>query len=141
MSAMKKTGISVLCGLILLCGIAFAFHFRYDSLKKDYLKRADSVFESNFALLCDNLNQTETEETEEKNLRYTYLCFSMFGLTSYSENRELNGLVHALYDLSEQKVLYERLSNEGKDCLQRLSLNLEDGALAEEVLRDLNLEK
>ncbi len=105
---------------------------------KEYLNRADDIFQSNFSLLCNNLNEQESEEANEENEKHAYICFSILNLTSFSENEAMNKLVHRLYDLSEEKELYTELTKTQIEKLNRLSHNLQDEKLLKNIVEEIN---
>lgn len=118
---MKKCSVFFIILVSVCVIILFLLQLKYRSEKEGLLNNADAVFESCFSQLCDNLNQEETEEANEKNIKYTYVCFSIFNLTSYSENEQMNRVVHILYDLSEKKALYDELDKTSIEALNKLS--------------------
>lgn len=127
-----------LCISLFLCVVLLAIAAN-EREEHNYLKRtADSIFKSNFSQLCNNLNQSETEEINTENKKYSYLCFSVLSLTSFSDNIELNKIVHALYDLGERNLLYKRLDKTTVSDLNKLSRNLEDDTLINEVSESIS---
>ncbi len=49
-----------------------------------------------------------------------YLAFTLFNISSYQENHELNRILYALHQWSEEGALFERLDLETADELNRL---------------------
>ena len=135
---MKNIWIALLGIIVLICLIMLVIQFENNSKKKDYLDIADDIFQSNFSQLCNNLNVQESEEVYEENEKCAYVCFTMFSLTSFSENEEMNKVVHILYDLSEKKALYDELERTSIDKLNKLSHNLQDNVLLKDVLEELS---
>ena len=118
---------------VAVCLVAVMFCARAVREKNDLLNHADTVFQGCFSELCNNLNETESNEVNVKNEKYAYACFTVFGLTSFSENAQLNQIVHTLYDLSERKALYGQLKEDDIRKLNKLSVNLSDEELLGEV--------
>lgn len=106
--------------------------------KSEIINRADDIFQSSFSLLCNNLNEQETAEANEENIKHAYVCFSILKLTSFSESEAMNQVVHSLYDLSEKKALYTELNETVKKDLNILSQNLHDEKLLNIITEELN---
>ena len=126
----------VIIGALLV--VLIVVHIKTVSEKEFYCDNIDTIFTSSFAQLCNNMNiePMDLEEESElyaENIKYSYLCCSLFSLTSYSENDDLNKIVHALYDMSEKNVLYENLNPLTAENLNRLCLNMNDKDLAGSV--------
>ncbi len=104
---------------------------------KEKLNSADRIFQSNFSLLCNNLNEQETAETNEENIKYEYVWFSILKLTSFSESEAMNKVVHSLYDLSEKKELYSEIKETEKKDLNKLCQNLHYGKLLNKIIEEI----
>ena len=89
-----------------ICAVLVVVQLRERNKMRDYIKMADRVFRSEFSLLCNNLNKSESEEVNEENIKHAYVCFSIFNLTSFANEYDLNRTVHRLYELSGEKALY-----------------------------------
>lgn len=138
----KRNGLLLgFVAIIFICIILIVVGINEHTQKNYLLKTADNIFESNFAKLCDNLNAQESEETNAENKKYSYLCFSVFGLTSYSDNEEMNKIVHTLYDLSDRSSLYSELSQTTVSALNKLSRDLKDNELISEVIENIGAAK
>lgn len=117
--------------------IVFTVSVKMSVEKNDYLKRTDAVFQSNLSRLCNNLNQDESEEANQENEKYAYVCFSIFSLTSFSENEEMNKIVHILYDLSEKKQLYDELGIDTIDDLNKLCQDMQNDMLIKKIITSI----
>ena len=111
---MKKILIGTFAAIVSICVILLVIQTKKQVEIKEKLNRVDDIFQSNFSLLCNNLNTQETEETNKENTKYAYVCFSIFKLTSFSESEPMNKVVHRLYDLSEKKALYTEIKETEK---------------------------
>lgn len=117
--------------------IVFTVSVKMSVEKNDYLKRTDAVFQRNLSRLCNNLNQDESEEANQENEKYAYVCFSIFSLTSFSENEEMNKIVHILYDLSEKKQLYDELGIDTIDDLNKLCQDMQNDMLIKKIITSI----
>lgn len=79
----------------------------------------------------------ESEEINQENEKYAYVCFSIFSLTSFSENKEMNKIVHILYDLSEKEQLYDELEQDVIDDLNRLSQDIHNDVLLTKIIASI----
>lgn len=131
---MRKILIGILAVIVSICVILIVIQTKEN---KETLSRADSIFQSNFSLLCSNLNEQETAETDEENIKFAYVCFSIFKLTSFSESEAMNQVVHSLYDLSEKKALYTEINETVKQDLNRLCQNLQDEKLLSKIIEEI----
>ena len=134
---MRKIWIGIFAVIVSICVILFVMQTKEKIEIKEKLKRADGIFQSNFSQLCYNLNEQETVETNEENIKYAYVCFSILKLTSFSENEAMNTVVHRLYDLSEKKALYTELTETEKEDLNKLSQNLQNEKLLNEIIEEI----
>lgn len=134
---MKKIWIALFGTIVSICVILFVIRLNSNLEKNDCINRADDIFQSNFTLLCNNLNEQESDESDEENAKYAYVCFTMFSLTSFSENEEMNKVVHILYDLSERKALYEELEGTSIEKLNKLCQNINNDELLKDVYNDI----
>ena len=69
---MKKFLIGVFAVIVSICVLLLVSQTKEKLEIKEKLNRADGIFQINFSLLCNNLNEQETEETNEENIR---VCF------------------------------------------------------------------
>ena len=134
---MKKILIGTFAVIVSVCAILLVIQTREKLEIKEKLNRADNIFQSNFALLCSNLNEQETAETNEENSKHAYVCFSILKLTSFSESEAMNKVVHRLYDLSEKKALYTELNETLKNDLNQLSQNLHNEKLLNKIIEEI----
>ena len=135
---MKKVLTGAFAVIVSVCVILLVIQTKEKSEIKDKLSRADAIFQSSFSQLCNNLNEQETAETDEENIKYAYVCFSILKLTSFSENEAMNKVVHRLYDLSERKALYEELNETVKNDLNKLCQNMQDEKLLSKIIEEMN---
>ena len=132
---MRKILIGILAVIVSICVILIVIQTKEN---KETLSRADRIFQSNFSLLCSNLNEQETAETDEENIKFAYVCFSIFKLTSFSENEAMNQVVHRLYDLSEKKALYTEINETVKQDLNKFCQNLQNEKLLNTIIEEIN---
>lgn len=135
---MRKTLIGIFAVVVSLCVILLVVQTKEKIEITEKLNWADGIFQSNFSQLCSNLNEQETVETNEENIKYAYVCFSIFKLTSFSESEAMNMVVHRLYDLSEKKALYTELKETTKTDLNKLCQNLQDENLLSKIIEEIN---
>lgn len=135
---MRKILVGTFAAIVSICVILLVIQTNEKSEIKEKLNRADDIFQSNFSLLCSNLNEQETAETNEENIKHAYVCFSILKLTSFSENEAMNKVIHSLYDLSEKKALYTELNETVKQDLNKLCQNLQDEKLLNIIVEEMN---
>ena len=134
---MKKVLTGAFAVIVSVCMVLLVIQTKEKSEIKEKLNRADGIFQSSFSLLCSNLNEQETAETNEENRKLAYHCFSILQLTSFSESEAMNKVVHRLYDLSEKKALYTELNETGKEDLNKLCQNLHDENLLNKIVEEI----
>ena len=134
---MKRIHIAVLIIIVSICIVAVNVSVSYKNKNEDYISMADSIFLNNFSLLCNNLNLQQSDQVNEQNAKYAYVCFSVFGLTSFAENEKINMIVHILNDLSENNALYSEIDDDSVEMLNKLCHNIYDQPLVEEVYENL----
>ena len=123
--------------IVSVCVILLVIQTKEKIEIKEKLNRADGIFQSSFSQLCNNLNEQETAETNEENIKYAYVCFSILKLTSFSESEAMNKVVHRLYDLSEKKTLYTDLNEAVIKDLNKLCQNLQDENLLNKISEEM----
>ena len=136
---MKKVlgfGIPILI-VIVVCTVFVTSFAARRAERDDYFKRTDAVFRDNFSILCNNLNQAESEAVNQENEKRAFLCFSIFSLTSFSGNADMNQLVLTLCQLSEEKQLYDVLDRETIAGLNRLCVDIQNDALIEQIVASI----
>ena len=106
------------------------YKFKIDTL--------DDIFESCFAKLCNNLNisyddESARDEWNKDNAKYSYLIMTVFPLTSYSDCLELHDIIYKLYNICSENTAYDSLDYDTIRSLNRLSQNLTDNILLDEV--------
>lgn len=132
----KKILAASLVTVSFICVVLVVVQLRERNKMRDYIKMADRVFRSDFSLLCNNLNKSESEEVNEENIKRAYVCFSIFSLTSFSNEYDLNRIVHRLYELSGEKALYRELDKSTIEKLNRLGHDPHNDALLKEIYDD-----
>lgn len=135
---MRKTLIGIFAVVVSVYVILLVVQTKEKIEITEKLNWADGIFQSNFSQLCSNLNEQETVETNEENIKYAYVCFSIFKLTSFSESEAMNKVVHSLYDLSEEKALYTDLKDTVITDLNKLCQNLQDENLLSKIIEEIN---
>ena len=134
---MKKVLTGAFAVIVSVCVILLVIQTKEKSEIVEKLNRADDIFQSSFSLLCSNLNEQETAETNEENRKLAYHCFSILQLTSFSESEAMNKVVHSLYDLSEKKELYSEIKETEKKDLNKLCQNLHDEKLLNKIIEEI----
>ncbi len=139
---MKK--INLILTLIIVLSIIFACVYIVKTYceNKFFQETIDKVFMTNLSSLCDNLNIDTSKNDEEmkvikENIKYSHLCFSIFSLSSYSENTYINETILALYNLSEKEVLHLSLDSETICNLNKWKQDINNEELLEEVYKKL----
>ena len=135
---MRKIWMGIFAVVASVCVILLVIQTKEKSEIKEKLNKADDIFQSNFSQLCNNLNEQETVETNEENIKLAYACFSILNLTSFSESEAMNKVVHSLYDLSEKQALYAELKETVKKDLNKLSQNWQDEELLNKIIEEIN---
>ena len=135
---MKKILIGTFAVIVSICVVLLVIQTKEKLEIKEKINRADDIFQSNFSQLCNNLNEQETVEANEENIKHAYVCFSILKLTSFSESEAMNKVVHRLYDLSEKKALYTELKETEKGDLNKLCQNLHDEKLLNRIIEEIN---
>lgn len=140
-----KTKILVLA-LVLCLVLAIVFGCLYYNLRPKYewrQKGFDILFQGNLARIVSNLRTRYDEDSAEKlddeNLKYSYLCMSVYAYTSYASpsNEKLNAIVYRLKRLCEEETLYETIDDELVIALDQMCLHLNEQEYIDRVYAQL----
>lgn len=111
--------------------------YRQNQELKGYQRHIDSIFQSNFALLCDSLNENPDEDDWVNLCEQTYLTTNLLELTKWDTNDSLREILEIL---REGIVQRKQFSSMVRKDLSYYSRHIDDVEFAMNVARLLREE-
>ena len=122
---------------IIALGVSLFFVFELRAENEFYQESIDARFQHDLASLCGVLNEKESDLQAAEGMKFAHSCFSLFTLTSYRDNGELNSILLNLYERAESSELCGYLDAEIVAELTRLSTQPDNKELIHQIYTKL----
>lgn len=104
-------------------------------------KHIDELLEGNLLSLSENLyeydKENEFHEWNYENIRYANMCMSLFPISSYADNHELNMIISRLNLLCKNGKISSEIDISLAEDLAYMSINLDNQDILHEIYEQL----